>query len=430
MGGHVEREHTAFSPSQSERFLNCPGSYNLLKRVPARATSIYAEMGTKAHEVLDAALQNRCRRAVEAHREYSTQFAEEFDDEFLYSVQSCLDYVYEILDEYPDAILYCERRVDPPLPTAPGEGAGYCDICIYIPSIRTVYIIDYKHGGGVAKDAKENKQALQYAGGFLYEDNAVIDPSTVDEVVIVIVQPRAFHEDGPIREWPVSPFDVYAHLDVLDEGVALCLKPDAPLIPGDWCTNTFCDARTVCPAREAFGFSKINEQFANVYDLRAPSFPATHGLDVQRLAYLKQWGPYVKKLFDDVDQHVQELLEQGYDVPGFKLVETQAKRRWFGQEWEVAGKLATLLEVPIDKVYVPKLINITDAEPKLVEHYKSKVGRGKKKQAAEEAKLAMALLTLKQSSGNLTVVSVDDPRPSANKADAFAGISGLLAPPS
>lgn len=434
MGGHSDRTHARFSPSQSERFLACPGSVAMLERVPARQESPYAIEGTKAHEVLDAALQNRVRRGLEAHREYSSLCMEEFDGDFYYSVQVALNYIYELLDEYPDAVLYNEARVNPPLPSAPGEAAGFCDVAIHIPSIATLYVIDYKHGAGVTKAAKGNSQPLQYASGFLYEENPKVDPATVDKVVCVIIQPRAFHPEGMIREWELTAYEVYEYLDTLDAGVRECLKPNAPLIPeksaGGHCT--FCDAKTVCPAREAFGLQKaVNSTFRNIYDVKAPEIPNAYNLDIERIGYIMQWKPYLEKFLADVEKHGQELMEQGFNVPGFKIVETQAKRKWYGSENDIAFKLAALAKTDVAEVMQSKLISITDAERLVVEAFKSSVGRGKKKQAAEDAKAAFALLTLKQSSGAVTVAPIDDPRPAVNKAaTTFSGIGNLLPPPS
>jgi hypothetical protein len=354
---------------------------------------------------------------------------EDFPNDFFLSLQMALNYIYGILDEHPDAILFCETYVNPPLPAMPGEAAGYCDVGIWIPSISTLYVIDYKHGAGVAKAAKNNTQPLQYAAGFLYQDAPLVDPAMVDTVVCVIVQPRAFHVEGPIREWELTPYEVWEFLDVLDAGVRECLSPTAALVPGeDQCR--FCDGRTVCPAREALGLQNaVNVTFKSILDVKQPGIPDASMLDVNRLSYIMQWAPFLRKFLDDVDAHGAELLRQGYDVPGFKLVEAQAKRKWYGDENQLAFKIAALAGTDVASVMDIKLIGITEAERMVVEAFKSRVGRGKKKQAAEDAKQAFALLTLKQSSGNLNVAPMDDPRPAANRAAAiFQGVGELVAP--
>lgn len=424
------RTHRRYSPSQSERFLNCPGSVALLERVPARIESEYAIEGTKAHEVLDVALKNGVRRAIDAHRDYSSLCMEDFGSDFYHSIQVTLNYIYGLLDDYPDAVLFTEAHVNPPLPSAPGEGAGYCDVAIYIPSIATLFVIDFKHGSGVSKAAKGNTQCLQYAGGFLFEDNPKIDPATVDKVVAVIVQPRAFHVEGTIREHELTPYEVYEYLDRLDEGVRECQKPNAALVPGeDQCR--FCDARTMCPAREAMGLQNaVSTTFKNIYDVKAPGIPDVHMVDIERIAYIMQWKPFLEKFLNDVEQHGRELMERGFNVTGFKLVETQARRKWYGDENAIAFKLAALARKDVTEVMEMKLISITDAERMVVEAFKSNVARGKKKQAAEDAKQLFAQLTLKQSSGTVTIAPVDDPRPAVNRAATiFSGVGELVQPP-
>lgn len=429
MSGH-DRTHSRFSPSQSERFLICPGSVTLIERVAAREGSEHAILGTKAHDVLEKALLHRERSALVAQREHSIYCLETFDDAFITSVQAALDYIYDILDEHPDAILYNEVKVNPPNEVEPGEASGYCDVAIHIPSIRTLHVIDYKHGVGVAKSAKTT-QIKQYALGFMYDEFALIDPASVDTVHLTIIQPRAFHEDGTIRTITCNPYDVYEYLEELENGIKACLKPDAPLVAGDHCHSTFCAARTVCPAREALAVKAVSNQFKNIRDISTITLPAPEGLDVERLSYIKQAGDLLSTWLADVDAHIKELLAQGVHVPGFKIVETEARREWQGDDNELAAKLAALADRPSVDFMRMKLVTITDAERMVTSAFKKRVGKDRAKQAAEDAKRAMALLTIRQSSGNTKVVPEDHPAPAMNRAGIFkaTNVAGLLPPP-
>lgn len=446
-----ERKHRRYSPSQTERFSNCYGSTNLLKRVPARLPSPYAVEGTIAHEVLECGLRNGARDAVTAHREHSPYCFEDLDDgnnEFYLSVQSALNYVYSILDEHPDAQMHLERFVDPPVQSAPGEAGGYCDIAIYIPSQRLLFVIDYKHGQGVAKDVKGNRQAMQYAAGFLYEANPTVPPEGVDTVTLVIVQPRAFHPEGSPREHNITPFELWEFLQDLDVWIAENEKPDAPLMPDDTVQCRFCDARTLCPAREAQAVQVAGQAYQQIGQVRPAELPAPSALDMNRLATIRHHAPALRKWLDDVDAHCEELARCGHYVPGAKLVETQARREYYGEEREVVRKLAAMAgerdadaamaalddvfkHYPVLRtVYKFKPIPITSAEKLVVEAYKARVGRGRKKKAAEEARQSFAYLTLKKSSGNLTLVDESDPRQAVNRTqDTFGQVQGLIAPP-
>lgn len=444
-----ERTHRRYSPSQSERNDLCRGSNNLLARVPVRPTSPYAQEGTDAHTVFEAALKANCRDAKEAH-DLLTVLPDTLDDgtnDFHLSIQIALNHVYSILDAYPDAQMWIETYVDPPLEAAPGEAGGYCDVGIFVPSIRTLYVIDYKHGAGVAKAVKGNRQAMQYGAGFLYEENSKVDPDAVDSVVLCIIQPRAFHEDGIIREEEVTPFRLWEYLEELEEIVTDCERPDAPLTPGtEQCR--FCDARTLCPAREAVALQVASATFSQITDVRAPDVPDVRSLDIERLSRIRFHAPMLRKFLDDVDTHCDELARGGHHVPGAKLVETQAKRKYYGSDEDVARKLAAMIgdrnaeeamnayeavlkQYPVlGNLFQQKLVTITQAEKLVVEAYKQRVGRGRKKKAAEEARQAFAFLTLKQSSGNLVLVDEDDARPAVNKAqNTFNQVAGVLSPP-
>lgn len=445
-----ERAHRRYSPSQAERFFACHGSNNLLKRVPSRPTTPYAQTGTDAHAVLETALNAHYYDAKEAHQALPGLPAlpnEEDEHDFYGAIQVALDYVHSIFEEHIDAKMWVERFVNPPLLAAPGEAGGYCDVAVFVPASRKLFVIDYKHGAGIAKTAKNNYQLMQYAAGFLYEDNAVVKPEDVDVVVLVVIQPRAFHQDGIIREQEVVPYEVWEYLEDLERVVVECEREEAALTPGDEQCR-FCDARTLCPAREAMALQVVSHTFSQIQEVKAPALPDIENLDINRLAQIRFHAPMLRKFLDDVDKHVEELIRGGHPVPGAKLVETQARRVYYGSDDEVARQLAAMLgernvdeamkeyndlleKYPVlQKVFNQKLVPITSAEKLVIEEYKKRVGRPNKKQAAEEAKQAFAFVTVKQPSGNLVVVNEDDPRPAINTAETiFEQIEGAVSPP-
>lgn len=423
MSGHEERVHKRFSPSQAERFFACHGSTNLLARVSVREESKWAKEGTDAHYVLEHALRNGFRRAKEAHDDSDLwMFPLNTNDNYFYfSVQVALDYVYSILDEYPDAEMSLEQEVNVPCPSAPGEADGYNDIRIWIPNIKLLYVIDFKHGAGITKAAFGNKQLLQYGAGIVYHM-----AEKPEQTILTIIQPRAFHPDGATREYEVTEFDLLNYLDEMDQAIAANLREDAVLTVDDNGRTTdhcrFCDAKTICPARETKALAVANNAFRTVYDVKAPMLPTINEIDIDRLGFIRMYGPLLRKWLDDVDQHILELAKAGHHIPGTKLVEAQAKRQWYGDLDDVAKRLAALIGKPVDEVMSKKLIGIGDAEKLVVEAFKNRVGRGKKAQAAEAAKKTFAYFTLKQSSGALTLADETDPRPAIDRSSGFSQI--------
>lgn len=435
--GTEEREHRDFSPSKSERFFNCHGSYHRIKAVPVRETSPYALEGSIAHKVLESGLIHGDEVVLWAikHSPYDGHPLTKGYHDFHYSIQDALDYIWDVMsnlnEAYGDAVLSVEAYVNPPVSLAPGEAAGYCDVRIHSAKGRILYVIDYKHGAGVAKAAEGNTQVKQYAAGVLYGDTNAIDPLSVDKVVLTIIQPRAFHPDGDIREYVVSPLELVDYLIELDEVIGKCLEPNAPLTPGvSWCQ--FCEARSSCPAlRQTTVAAILGDAEKQIEDLTKRTIPDPRSLDVNRLAYVLQMKPYIQSWLSDVEAHADELSRAGFNIPGFKRVETDRRRKYSGHREELAHKLAALIGCDIKEVYKePSLLNITDMEDKVVQAFKSRVGRGKKKKAAEDARIMFAYFTTKESSGSTVLVPLEDRRPAVNRVEqTFGSIGGLITPP-
>jgi len=426
------RTHRRFSPSKMERYGVCPGAHNLLERTPARERTVYATEGTEAHDILDAGLNTYCASAKEA-LDNSIHCVADIDDTTLAAVQDCLDYVWGIFEvinnQYGDLVMFTEQYVNPPIHILPGEAAGYCDIALFSRKARKLWIIDFKNGVGVVKEAEENKQMKQYGAGFLFdEDLKLVNPADVDTVVLVIVQPRAFHPKGPVRSWETTPGYLADYLFDLEEDIEKCLDPNAPLNPGvEQCQ--FCEARSVCPAIEARNLMVIHPQVRQVEQIPTIKLPDPKSLDVTRLSQVKQSFELLRIWMKGVDTHVDELLRSGVHVPGYKIVESEPRREWYGDEQDRVKKLAALIGCKEDDLYEKTLKPLTRVEPMVVSAFKERVGRTRRNKAAEEARQMFAYFTTKVSSGNLTVVKDDDERPAVNKAlTSFSSIPQLPNP--
>lgn len=422
-----EREHREFSPSKSERFFLCAGSANLIRTLPARERTKYAEDGDIAHTVLEAGLKTYATNATQAIA--ASKYRDvQFDNHWKGAINTALDYiwgVYELINAaYDDVEIYIENFVNPPINSAPGEAAGYCDIAIFSRRARWLGVIDYKHGEGIAKAAVGNTQVKQYGAGFLFDERSPIKPQDVDRVTLTIIQPRAFHPEGEIRETNTTPAELWNYLQVLDKQIAYCLTPTAPLTPGvDQCR--FCEARSSCPALAAQVLGGINPNWKRIEDVTKGTLPDLKQLNVQQLAYAKNAFELLRIYMNGVDTHVQELLHAGHHVPGWKLVEADAQREFYEMDKpERVKALAALAGVKESELYSTKMKGIIEIENMIVDSFKSRVSRSRRQQAAADAKRAYAYFTLKQSSGKLTVAREDDPKPAVNKAERmFAGVN-------
>ena len=433
MNAIVQPEHSVYGGSIFHRIALCPGSVRQSRGLP-NIPSQWAEEGTAAH----AQLALRLRRQATAKP----------PDSF---VQIAVDYVEDILDEYPDAVLLVEHRFEIPSVAAPGEVLGTADVCIFVPSLRLLYVIDYKHGAGVAVEVAGNKQTRFYARGALPYFVTRYPNVTIDTVVLVIVQPRIAHPAGPIREEWVTSDEIWAFGAEIERTIAASLDPGAPLVPGK-VQCQFCPAfkALACPAHEQRALAVVNETFTDISQIVKEALPRVATMSVDRMAYILDARDLVEAWFEEVYKMALALAKEGKKIPGRKVVEALAKRRFIDDETHlveaatkiygpatyenlkqieaVPAMLSRITDRQIDAgVFAPPtLLGIGETEKLLKDWARDNAPKGMKKTWLEDISKKFALLTIKQSSGTLSLVSEKDGRSAVNMAEeAFSGLSAL-----
>lgn len=403
---HEDRLHARYGGSSVYRWSVCPGSVRLCELLPPRPSSEWALEGTAAHEYLEGALRAMFLGGPQNWHVAPKEV--EIGEDFNSSVQVVIAYVSDILDEYPDAVLLVEQQFEIPSNIAPGQVFGTNDACVYVPSMRLLYVLDYKHGAGVPVEVKGNKQCRFYAVGALTNNLSWV----VDTVVLVIIQPRAYHPDGPEREEWLTLDEICDFAAQIDPWIAATLSPDAPLVPGE-VQCRFCPAAAVCPAREKQTLAVIGPQFADVCEVVPRTMPALESLPVERIAAILNAKKTIEDWLDSVEKEAIKLVAAGQQVPGWKLVEAWGRRRWEGEPQIVAAQLSCLTNerVARETFLPPTLVGITEAEKLLKDDARTAAPKGKVKEAVSEVTKQMAFLTTKKSSGNLSLVPEDNSRP-------------------
>ena len=387
MANHASRAHSRFAASAAERWFACPGSIRLCEGVPERQ-STYAEEGTRAHELLELYLMG------------IRQCEEDTDKEMMDAINVAIDYINTLSDGLEEA------KFEQQLLLSEDVG-GTADVVGYFPSTHTLRILDYKHGSGIAVEARNNKQLRIYALGALHNYKWQIDTA-----ILTIIQPRAHHVDGPIRQDVVSILDLIDFETEVEEAVARCLEPDAPLIPGE-VQCCFCPAASFCPAREAQALATIGNQFGHVKQITKEALPDPKQLTPDRLGQILAAKDLIEDWLQSVQEEAYKSALAGVKIPGRKLVNPVGKRKWAFEVEPTAIDLAVLTMTSPDEWTETKLIGIVEAEKKLKPYGKP---------ALEQ----FAFLTTKQSSGKLQLVSEEDNRPAVDPASqAFKDVVQL-----
>ena len=341
---HKERSHALLSCSGSERWLNCTPSARLEEEYGEFTTSPYAEEGTLAHELGTIFLLHDVLGEM-SDGEYELQLSkivdnDLFSDEMFEVVPVYVDYCesrFEAAKAHtPDAKILVEQSID--ISRFVPEGFGSLDCSII--ANKTLEIIDYKHGRGVAVNAESNRQLMLYGIGALEIFDMAYD---IDEVTLTVVQPRR----NNIASWTISKQELldWANTE-LKEKARMAYEGRGNLAVGEWCK--FCKVRSRCRA-----FNAKNVELAK-FEFREPLLLSDDEISdiLMQVNMLIEWGNSVK------EYALSKALNDGKKWPGFKLVEGISRRK-FSNEDEVADVLLAQKDISPDDIMVTKLQGIT-----------------------------------------------------------------------
>ena len=347
--------------STAKRVIACPGSVALVQQVPPKPSSSYADEGTLLHHVIAAVLE-------------TGKPPEEFLGTFYNGIELTEDRLERkllpalaALDEIdPDKMMeYDVEKVVGFGDVIPGV-FGSADVVGRIGN-RGI-LVDWKFGDGVAVEAEENPQAMFYIAAALHTAATKWAFKDVEAIDVYIVQPPF------VKKWTTDLARIKRFEADLILAVRASEQPDAPLATGDHCR--WCAAKSVCPlvTGAVARADRAALKTINVDDLAAA---------LDRIELVKGW-------IKDAEELAQTLLENGTDVPGYKLVAKRATRQWASE----AAALTALTETGCSAEELTELKSPAQVEKVL-----------KKRKIAMPEGLITAV-----SSGN-TLASADDPRP-------------------
>jgi hypothetical protein len=203
---------------------------------------------------------------------------------------------------------------------------GTPDAFLYDRIGRTLYIWDFKYGH-LYIDEFENWQTITYVAGImdLYNINEFNDQNL--RVVFRIVQPRAYGDGGPIREWSVKGSDLRRYINILNKNAHIALSSEAVNHTGSHCR--YCGARHICPDALKAGLS--------LYE--ATSKPTVQNLSLEALgtqySIIERAKEQIGYLESGFQEQIKHLLKSGKNVPGYVLTPSIGRERWNRPESEV-----------------------------------------------------------------------------------------------
>lgn len=305
-----EVKHSKLGASAAERWMNCPGSPQLIAKLPeemVRRSGSAAALGTASHTVSAVCLEKGIDAwELSGEKVESRDWTFVVDEEMVNSTQMYIDYVRQRFEQFKDkgAKLYLEK----PLSTVcDPDGFGTGDAIIYVPGDRII-VMDFKNGMIIVEPS--SAQLKDYAAmaieEFLDEDDAC------KIVELVIVQPRMPHPKGFIRKLVMSVQEV---TDWFQNECLPAMKatrePNALLHVGDWCR--FCPARDGCPALKG-----------EVTSFNSSADPVA--LTDEEVGIFLSKGKSIAGYLAALEEEALKRVRMGKKVIGWKLVKKKGNR--------------------------------------------------------------------------------------------------------
>jgi Protein of unknown function (DUF2800) len=409
----VMAEHSSLGASSAERWMNCPGSTALIEafELPETDEPEYRKQGIAGHAAaadclardIDAweivgdtyedyiitaemgeAIQlylDRCRASIGGGPSASRYHGQHFFIEAKLAAPDIHEKMFGTVD------FGALAHIKSPMSIAPGacppmfnwEG-GFLDIT------------DLKMGQGITVEAYDNPQMKYYA--FMLIHTKFQELPDDFPVRLSIVQPRAFHPDGPIREWWTTVGYIKAW--VVADLLPAMHSTDKNLQAGEWCR--FCPAKLTCPLVRSLFLAASNYDPAEIVEVGDEALGASYKL-------IKPVKFYLKALEEETYRRL--MLQK--EVPNAKLVNKRADRIFKTEAIEQVG--GEEVAIPIQEAIRKRFGDKGFTAPELKSPAQlSEVSEEAKKFVAEYAYMPVTGLTVALADDKRTRITIQSAR--------------------
>jgi hypothetical protein len=316
--------------------LNCPGSFQLIQRIPEQAEqpSEYANYGTAMHAVMDCLVSfYNDPDGLPTGKEHMTGLAiqhvgEYFVDRVLEShhledsIFPAIDNLYELMRIYGGGFKVVAIELKVKFPGVPGA-FGTADLLLE--NKKFVLMIDWKFGQGVPvkaviKDAdgeRVNPQLMFYFAGAMNELPKLFAKK---RFAVAIIQPRV---EESLTHTVITTTEVDMFVEDMDVAIIRALDKNPALNVGEHCR--WCPARPFCPKHTEPLFELTALGIAPARPLEVDTDDGDYGEFLGKAKVLADMAYEYKKA---VDEQLHAYLEAGGTVPGWKLKLKTKLRQW------------------------------------------------------------------------------------------------------
>lgn len=359
--------HSRFGASKAERWLNCTASVLDEAQFPNQSSE-YAREGTALHAVSAHCLTEKQDAAEWIDRafkydDHGENETIEIDEEQAEAVQVYLDAVRADQTKHNGKLLV-EARFH--LAWLHPEFFGTSDAPL-LGDDHVLRVYDAKFGRGKVVEVHNNPQLAYYGLGAVEKFKKQYPDARIDKIELVIVQPRAPHKDGPVRRSKLLDHtDLLELADRLVVAAGEALGPAPKYVVGDHCT--FCTAAGACKALRRFAVDTAQMDFDDETGITKTYGDVTVNplnMTPEQVRNALEAAGIIKAWLGAVEFYAYKLLEGGQaEIPGWKLVERRATRKWLDEE-KAASELSLVFGLDAGSIFKQKILSPAQIEKKL-----------------------------------------------------------------
>ena len=358
--------HAFLPPSSAAIWLHCAAAPSMWQKYPEPEDSPSAAEGTAAHWVFAALMAPEHDVGIFPRVGSIAPNGVVVTQEMVEGAALFIEVVEEAraIPGLLDTCTQIEQRVS--ISNVHVENWGTPDAWIFGHNPTTgrarLVVADYKFGHGYV-EVFENPQLLDYAAGILY-DELKIDGAGDRQIDIefVIVQPRSYHRDGPVRRWVVPADQCRAHFNSLRMAAEAATKPNPLASPGA-ARCKHCSARHACPALQAEAYASADKARDSL-----PLDLPTAALALEASILQEALGLLAARV-SGLEEQIEYALRAGQAVPGWCLASEPGRTKWARE----IGEIIALGQLCGADLSVPAVVTPTQArkliDPAIVAAY-------------------------------------------------------------
>lgn len=256
---------------------------------------------------------------------------------------------HNLLKSWEPAVCVLEQT-QPVSQVFPGVADGTPDAFAFNPDTRTLYVGDFKYGFRPV-EVWRNPQLIVYARTLVHQ----LQLRLTDNVVLVIVQPRAPHRDGVCRSWKTTVAEIIRLGDLLAADAAACYAPTPDCTAGPGCGD--CPGAASCRTQLAAAGAAMDI----AYD--STPFEPTPAQIGYELVMLKAAQKHIENRITGLETIAEHKMKRGTRIPGVDFGRRATHTRWKPGSAEAVGGMGWMFGV--ETTEPPKTKTVAQLRDKL-----------------------------------------------------------------